>query len=176
MSFEMDPQKLKRLARRRERDDNRFRMRLKSSNLTSVKIDAIVRKSYKRISAQIDCKQCGNCCAAVKPVYLPKDVQRLADHLKITPEEFTSQYLEEDEEGDLCLKEIPCSFLKDKLCSVYESRPEVCRDYPYLDKPDFITRTMGTVENCSVCPIIFLVYEDIKCEIASLDHDDENEW
>ncbi|TSA51551.1 MAG: hypothetical protein D4R43_00580 [Sphingobacteriales bacterium] len=28
----------------------------------------------------------------------------------------------------------PCVFLDHKICSIYESRPHSCKDFPYLDE------------------------------------------
>ena len=40
-----------------------------------------------------------------------------------------------------------------------------CRSYPHLHKKEIISRLMGVVFNCSVCPIVFNVYEQMKLEL-----------
>ena len=44
-------------------------------------------------------------------------------------------------------------------------RPKDCVSYPYLLKKDFTSRLMGVIGNCSVCPIVFNVYELLKDEV-----------
>lgn len=39
---------------------------------------------------------------------------------------------------------------------------ENCISYPHLHKKDFTSRLIGVIENCSVCPIVFNVYERLK--------------
>ena len=60
------------------------------------------------------------------------------------------------------MRERPCPFLKDNRCSVYEYRPDNCRNYPYLDKPDFTARTLSMIGRLSECPAVFEVWEELK--------------
>jgi hypothetical protein len=60
------------------------------------------------------------------------------------------------------MRERPCPFLKDNRCTVYEHRPANCRDYPYLDKPDFTLRTLAMLGRVSECPAVFEVWEELK--------------
>lgn len=55
--------------------------------------------------------------------------------------------------------------LKEQLCSIYEHRPEICRSYPNLEKPDFLFRLMGVIGNLSVCPIAFNAFEELKLKL-----------
>ncbi|HEY2172027.1 MAG TPA: hypothetical protein VGJ30_20560 [Candidatus Angelobacter sp.] len=74
-------------------------------------------------------------------------------------------YLKRSEPGDdnpwtTCTT--PCPFLKDNLCSVYEDRPADCSGYPYLYKPDFVSRTLGMIGRTFTCPIVYEVMEELK--------------
>ena len=89
----------------------------------------------------------------------------LATHLSISENEFEEQYLIKDEDGDITFRATPCPFLSGNSCSVYEGRPDDCRSYPHLHKKDIVFRLMGVVFNCSVCPIVFNVYEQLKIEL-----------
>ena len=44
-------------------------------------------------------------------------------------------------------------------------RPNDCRSYPHLHKPEFVFRLIQAVSNCSVCPISYNVFELLKQEI-----------
>ncbi|MBN1634529.1 MAG: YkgJ family cysteine cluster protein [Ignavibacteria bacterium] len=143
------------------RDKNiKFRMFLKSRDGKS--LDENVHKLYEKISEQIDCTRCGNCCINLSPPLTNKEIDILSRHLNISSKEFEDTYIELDEENCKCLSKIPCIFLKDKICSVYEIRPTECAEYPYLHKKGFSSRLLGVIENYSVCPIVFNVYEELK--------------
>ena len=87
----------------------------------------------------------------------------------------------EKEQRKLVFKEKPCPFLKNKLCSIYSYRPKDCKSFPHLHKKDFIFRLWGVVENCSFCPIVFNVYEQLKDKLrypgnGRLADDQEDIW
>lgn len=93
------------------------------------------------------------------------DVGKLATHLGVNNEEFTSKYLEPaepSEENPWVVREHPCPFLKDNRCTVYDSRPSNCRGYPYLHKADFTARTLSMLGRLSDCPAVFEVWEELK--------------
>ncbi|MFZ4394680.1 MAG: YkgJ family cysteine cluster protein [Kiritimatiellia bacterium] len=69
------------------------------------------------------------------------------------------------EDGDLTFNRRPCPFLSENRCRVYEHRPDTCRSYPHLQKKEFVFRLTQAVGNCSVCPIVFNVYERLKTEL-----------
>ena len=84
------------------------------------------------------------------------------------------QYLvETDTDGEYHFNTLPCPFLKNNLCSVYNFRPNDCRSYPHLHKKNFVSRTMSVVNNTSICPIVFNVYEELKSEIWEMDEFDD---
>ncbi len=60
------------------------------------------------------------------------------------------------------MRQRPCPFLKDNRCTVHDHRPASCRDYPYLDKPDFTSRTLRMVDRISECPAVLEVWEELK--------------
>jgi len=155
--------KIKRLAAIREDENIRFRTFLKGKD--SVKIDSIVHRLHKEITAQIDCTLCGNCCCQLKPEVYEKDVETLAQIEKITPENYIDLYCEKDEFGDVFLKTMPCRYLVGKKCSIYESRPKECRGFPYTDKKGFISRLLGMLNFYEFCPIVFNLIERLKGEL-----------
>lgn len=60
----------------------------------------------------------------------------------------------------------PCPMLNGKLCSIYETRPEVCRSFPHLEQPHFTYRLIGVIENVAICPIAFNAFEDLKAKLG----------
>jgi len=151
------------LAEEREEENWEFRRFLKNSDLEIEKIDAIVHRLYREVAKGIACLECGHCCRVASPILSPEDVSRLAEVQGMTDEAFTEQYLIKDEAG--MLFRLPCPFQSGHTCTVYEHRPENCRSFPHLHKPDFVFHLVRAIENCSVCPISFNVYERLKQEI-----------
>jgi hypothetical protein len=166
-----DIAKIEKLSKRKANENWKFRAFLKSTPIPTEKIDAIVHRLNEQVSAQIDCTACANCCKTVSPTLDEEDVVTFAQGLGISSEQLKSQYLVEDEEG-FTFNATPCPFLVDNKCSNYEHRPKACASYPHLHKEDFIFRTIGVINNCSVCPIVFNVVERLKGELR---HGDELE-
>lgn len=138
----------------------RFRSFLKSKD--EDRLDKTVNDLFNHYSSKIDCTKCGNCCTVLKPIIQNADIKTLVTLTNKTAQDFKIDYTVTDEDGDMYFKDLPCPFLLDKKCTVYDSRPEDCRSYPHLHKEDFLSRLLGVIDNYSVCPIVFNVYEDLK--------------
>jgi uncharacterized protein len=163
MKPETDIQRIQQLARQREKVNWAFRCFLKASDLSTHSIDLKVHDLYREVTSEINCTKCANCCKTICPVLKPADVRRLAKHLELTIKEFRSRYLTNDSEREgSAFRSQPCPFLQGNLCTVYEHRPTDCRSYPHLHKRDFVFRMNQAFSNCSVCPIVFNVYEELK--------------
>jgi hypothetical protein len=161
--LETDVSKIKALAKRKEDENWAFRAYLKESEVSPEEVDKIVHKLYKEISSKIDCAECGNCCRELHPVLDEEDLERLSKGVGLSVAQVKKQYLVDDKEaGRFVFREKPCPFLKDNLCTLSENRPKDCISYPHLDKEGFVFRLIGVVQNCSVCPIVFNVYERLK--------------
>lgn len=89
----------------------------------------------------------------------------LSDHLKQSREVFDAQYLEKGINGLMIMKTMPCDFLVDKKCSVYEHRYEGCREFPALHIPHFNKRLFTIFMHYGRCPIIFNVIEALKKQL-----------
>jgi Fe-S-cluster containining protein len=158
--IETDLSKIKQLATIRENENIRFRTFLKSKD--GVELDCIVHQLHKDIVAQIDCTLCGNCCCQLKPELHEKDIAILSQIEKITPENYIDNYCEKDDFGEIYFKTIPCRYLEEKKCSIYESRPKECRRFPYTDEDEFISRLLGMLNFYELCPIVFNLMERLK--------------
>ncbi len=122
------------------------------------KMDTIVQQLHDEVSEKIDCLTCANCCRSLGPAIYDKDIERMAKALRIKPSEVVSSYLRIDEDGDYVFKSMPCPFLmNDNYCSIYESRPKACREYPHTDRKNFEQIYKLTVKNASTCPIAYEV-------------------
>jgi Fe-S-cluster containining protein len=164
--METNINKLKEISEEKAEENWAFRAHLKECDISPEEVDAIVHRLYKEISSKIDCKACANCCKEITPVLDNEDVDKLSERLGISNAEFKEEYLVEDEESNgFKFKIKPCTFLKDKSCSLYAYRPKDCRSYPHLHKDGFVFRLMDVIANCSVCPIVFNVYEVLKEEL-----------
>jgi uncharacterized protein len=163
MNIMADIAKIKELAKKKEDENWEFRAWLKGGHISGRRIDAAVHELNYRISELIDCRECANCCKTCTPILKMLDMRRLAEHLNLKLNVFQRQYLAacKEEEG-YSFRETPCPFLHKNLCSVYDQRPNDCRSYPHLYKKDFTFRLLETVTNCSICPIVFNVYEELK--------------
>jgi Fe-S-cluster containining protein len=158
--------KLRQMAEARAEENFRFRDFLKHrTRLSSEEVDHLVFEIAARVWKKTDCAACANCCREVVPTIGDSGVERLAAHLGMDSSAFASKYLDRAEstaDHPWIMRERPCPFLKDNRCAVYQYRPANCRDYPYLDKPDFTARTLSMIERLSVCPAVFEVWEELK--------------
>ena len=159
-----DPDRLKRLAELREEENFRFRRFLKDQD--SKEVDEIVHRLHNRITNEIDCTECGNCCNSLRPGVTNREIERLAGIDGMKPRDFEEKFVEEDYTGqDKCLKDTPCKYLKDKKCSIYSERPGECKSYPHTHKPNFASRTFVMIQNYGICPIVFNLMEELKLEL-----------
>lgn len=167
MKLETDINRIEELTRQREDEDRRYRCLLKRCGLTTEEIDAIVHRHYIAVSEQIECRECGNCCKVFRPLLKAEDVDRLARSLGIPRADFIVQYLDEYENGEeYFFKLARCPFLDDKVCTVYADRPDVCRSYPSLHRTEFVFNIGLAFASCSICPVVYNVYELVKREIC----------
>lgn len=166
--METDINKIKKLSKKKEDENWEFLAFLKGCDISSEKIDSIIHKLYHQVSSEIDCKTCANCCKELQPVIDQEDIEKLSECLGISIAQVKDQYLvkDKDSEGFIFNKK-PCPFLKNNLCAHYEYRPKDCMSYPHLHKNDFVSRLIDAVNNCSICPIVFNVYECLKDEIRN---------
>jgi Fe-S-cluster containining protein len=142
-----------------EDDNETFRIWLKRQD--SKKIDGLVHRLNKEIEPQIDCTTCGNCCSQLMINVEDAAVERLSERLGITQKTFLSRYVEKGGYMQVFNK-VPCHFLADCKCTVYEHRPSACRDFPSLHQPNFNSRLFATFMHYSICPIIYNVVERLK--------------
>jgi Fe-S-cluster containining protein len=166
--METNVNKIRKLSKKKDDENWEFRTFLKGCD--SKRVDLIVHRLYREISSEIDCRTCANCCRKIQPVLDQNDVEKLSKGLGLSVAQFKDRYLvEDDEHGKYRFNKMPCPFLKGNICSCHAYRPKDCVSYPHLHKKDFVFRLISVVGNCSVCPIVFNVYERLKDEIWDID-------
>ena len=163
--METDLIKIHNFAKENENENYNFRIFLKDYD--EEKLDSIVHRLFKQVLVRIDCTTCGNCCRNIRPILTEKDIMKLSKAMHITPEQFMKRYVEKDEDGDDTFEHIPCLFLSNNKCTQYEARPRDCVSYPHLHKKGFVFRLLNVINNYSICPIVFNVYEALKSELRS---------
>lgn len=126
-------------------------------------LDMVMQDLHDSVFEKTDCLSCANCCKTTGPLFTAKDIERIAKHFKLKPQQFTETYLKIDEDGDYVLQSVPCTFLgADNYCSIYEVRPKACREYPHTDRKKFHQITNLTLKNTAICPAAFQIVEAMK--------------
>ena len=144
-------------------EETNFRFKEFLRNYKGDQIDEMVFELNNAVSSQVDCTKCGNCCRSLMINVGEKDTERLSNHLNISKKEFEEKYIEKSASGNISvMKQIPCYFLHDNKCTVYEARPHECREFPGLHKAGFTGRLFATFMHYGRCPIIFNVIEKLK--------------
>ena len=87
-------------------------------------LDYLMQELHEAEFEKTDCLDCGNCCKTASPIFTDKDIERISKHFKMKIYDFTTQFLEIDEDDFYVLKEAPCTLLDaDNSCSIYNVLP-----------------------------------------------------
>lgn len=159
MYLETDQSKLEQLAADRFEENEQFKLYLK--RLPADDVDEWVMGINRKVEAGIDCLACGRCCTRLMVNIDDAAIARLSERLQLTEAEFRERFVEGGSFMSF-LNAIPCQFLNGKACTVYEIRPDECRNFPQLDRPGFTGRMFGTFSHYGMCPIIYNVVEQLK--------------
>ncbi|NOZ49962.1 MAG: YkgJ family cysteine cluster protein [Chloroflexi bacterium] len=131
-------------------------------------LDALVAE----IMAQIDCRTCGRCCQRMGPVVDASELERLALTLDLSPHAFRQRYLrpmwpQASAAQQEWLLSDPCPLHDGLLCTVYEARPQICRDFPQHVGRNLTEQLATCIETARICPITFNVVERLRRQIAA---------
>ncbi len=130
------------------------------------KLDELVHNLHDEVFEEIDCLKCANCCKTTSPLFRDKDITRLAKYLRLKDVEFIHQYLQIDDDGDYVFKTAPCPFLlDDNYCSVYEYRPNACREYPHTGRKKVHQLLNLSLKNTEICPAVADIFNKINASI-----------
>lgn len=129
-------------------------------------LSSLVEEEDREVWKKTDCTACANCCKTMTPVFTPSDIKRISTHLRLSPQSFTKKWLvREDDTGNLVNQSLPCSFLVDNKCSIYEVRPDDCAEFPHHDKKPFDLYNETFIQNITRCPATFLLVDRLKKRI-----------
>jgi Fe-S-cluster containining protein len=144
----------------KQKENLEFSEQLKQMN--GEEVDAAVYLLYQAIAPQIDCTQCGNCCKSLMVNITTEEANRAAKHLHMSREAFDEQYVEKGSHELMIMNRMPCAFLNNNACTIYEHRFAGCREFPALHLPDFTKRLFTVMMHYDRCPIIYNVMEELK--------------
>lgn len=150
MKLEINLERISELAIERKEENTSFKNFLVTQNVEE--IDIIVQRISEEVNEKIDCTECGNCCANLRPI--------------ATYEEMSPFVTDENFDAYKYLKSFSCKKLEDKKCTDYLNRPQECKSFPYMDRKNYIKRTHEILQNYEICPIVFNVFEQLKTELA----------
>lgn len=163
-NIETDLSIISQLAACREEENDHFRAFLEARD--SEVTDSMVFSLQEAVTEQIDCRQCGNCCKSLMIVVTEDELKKVAAITHSTPNDFKSQHLAEGLSGKLIMNSMPCHFLSDRQCTIYDHRFAGCREFPALHLPGFTARFFTVQMHYARCPIIFNVVELLKKELS----------
>lgn len=144
------PEKLKKAFAKVEEENWMLRSFLKGQEPDEV--DRIVNGLHKELFDGFDCVACSNCCKAIVPLIEENEINAISSRLALTTAEFKSKYLVRTGEGFMINKK-PCPFLTGSGCSIYECRPENCREYPFTHKEYPVFPPISPpLQKCSTSP------------------------
>jgi Fe-S-cluster containining protein len=106
-----------------------------------------------------DCSLCNLCCIDGILHLDESDIKKISKHLKISPKSLVEHYTNYNlKTGEIKIN-MPCSFLKNNKCIIYQVRPEICRDYPVFVQNNDIVYVYG-IETCAIATIFLDAYAD----------------
>ena len=126
-------------------------------------LDYVMQELHDAEFRRTDCLKCANCCKTTGPLFTLADIERIAKHFRLKPQQFIDQYLRIDEDNDYVLQSIPCTFLDhENACMIYEVRPKACREFPHTDRKKFQQISDLTLKNVAICPAAYNIVEEMK--------------
>ncbi|MCS6991326.1 MAG: YkgJ family cysteine cluster protein [Chitinophagales bacterium] len=149
------------LAKKRTEENLQFFRYLQ--RIPATKLDELAMPVASRNIEAIDCTQCANCCKTLEPGLHEHEIAVLAKHSGMDSQTFQAQHIHrEADTGIWFLRPMPCLFLRQNRCTIYEVRPECCRDYPHLLRQGLKFRLRSVLRNYTICPIVFNTLEELK--------------
>lgn len=156
-----DLQQLPGLAKDKHNENRKYFEKLRKKPPRN--LDYVMQELHDAEFQRTDCLSCANCCKTTGPLFTEADIERIAKHLRLKPQQFIDTYLRTDEDGDRVLQSVPCTFLDaENYCLIYEVRPKACREYPHTDRKKFQQITHLTLKNVAMCPAAFNIVEEMK--------------
>ncbi len=157
----MDLDKFRKLSQELKKENQKFYKNLKKKRIKN--LDELFHDTHDEVFKEMDCLACANCCKTTSPIFKPRDIKRIAKQFRMKDSQFIEEYLYEDEEEDYVLKSSPCAFLgDDNYCSIYEIRPDACREFPHTNRRKMSQILTLTERNTLLCPAVLEITERLK--------------
>lgn len=164
MEQAMDLDKFRRKANWKRKELETFLQKL--DEIVPEDLSDLVEKEDAKVWAKTDCTTCANCCKTMTPVFTSSDIKRIATHFRMTPKAFTEKWLIKEEDTDSMVNQsLPCSFLVNDKCSIYEVRPQDCAEFPHHNKRPFDLYNETFIQNITRCPATFQLVEKLKVRV-----------
>jgi Fe-S-cluster containining protein len=126
------------------------------SQMQPDKLDKLIAHLHSDEFKNINCLECANCCRTISPAMTDSDVRRMAGHVKMNSQMCVREYLYLDNDGDYMFNITPCPFFgSNNYCSIYESRPQACKEYPHTNRKQYYQILDITARNSKVCPVVY---------------------
>jgi len=154
---------IERLGEMKRAENERFRRFMKIHDVPERRF----RRMAEEIEGQIDCRACANCCKVAETDLAEREIDRLARALGVTRAAFIERYTAQSEDGGALIlrrTENGCVFLDGNNCSIYEDRPETCRNFPHLVRGSgsIASRMWQFIDRATYCPIVYNSLEAYK--------------
>ena len=165
MNLENEIKNLSQNSLKKNKGYQKMIQKLKTFN--SFDVDEIFHTQHDQVFSEIDCQKCGNCCKTTPPLLLNEDITRISKKINISTKNFIRDYLIKDEDGDLIFNKTPCPFLGiENFCTIYEVRPNACREYPHTNRKKMHQILSLTVKNAEICPAVVRILDHIEASIT----------
>ncbi len=154
---------IKRLGEKKLQENERFRKHMKTHDFPERRF----RHVAEEIEEKTDCRACANCCKVAETDITERDVARLAKSFRVSAKQFVAEYTTmsvQEEELILRRNEHGCIFLDGNDCTVYDVRPDTCRDFPHLVRGagSLDSRMWQMIDRATYCPIVYNTIEEYK--------------
>lgn len=161
LNLEQFLENLPKLAKDKHNESKKYFDKLKKKPPKN--LDYAMQELHDAEFARTDCLACANCCKTTGPLFTTADIERIAKHFRLKPQQFILQYLRIDEDNDYVLQSVPCTFLDgENKCMIYDVRPKACREFPHTDRKKFQQITNLTLKNVAICPAAYRIVEEMK--------------
>lgn len=88
------------------------------------------------LKGELPCEMCGKCCHQPNIIIRPEEVDRVATAAGVDLYTFMTRYVFQTSDGRILINKTDdeaCPFLgKDKRCTIWKNRPQICDDFPYM--------------------------------------------
>jgi len=155
---------IRRLGEKKREENGRFRAWLRRHNFAERRFKHIAEE----VTERTDCLACANCCRVATTRVTERDIERLAKFLGMHRTELLRDCtVETPDEGRILRRNgAGCLFLNGNECTVYDGRPDTCRDFPHLTRGpgSFLSRMWQMPDRATYCPIVYNSLESFKDE------------